>query len=127
MPDASPSRVSRGDHTEQFETVVLSRHPGHDVADPFPVIEPLAHELDLLRRRLALRVDEREAEGGGEEGAAAGEVVFGGFGGAHGLGCSVVAGLRSSSVSPSIRRITAIRSSRTRLRAIRARRSGSLS
>jgi hypothetical protein len=44
------------------------------VADGRPGVEPLAHELNLLRRRLALRVDEREAEGGGEEGAAAGEV-----------------------------------------------------
>lgn len=72
-----PENVARqtpGSHVRQVHLEALALHPGDDLAEARPVVEPLAHELDLLRRRLALRVDDREAKGGGEEDAAAGEV-----------------------------------------------------
>jgi hypothetical protein len=39
-----------------------------------PVVEPLAHRLHLGGHGLAARVEQREAEGGGQEGAASGGV-----------------------------------------------------
>lgn len=58
----------------EVERESLPLHPGDDMAEPLSVVEPLAHELNLLRRWLPPRVEEREAEGGSEERAAAGEV-----------------------------------------------------
>ncbi len=66
------SPASRGRVSGKPQVVVLPRHSDGDVADALSVVQPLAHDLDLLRRRLALRVDEREVEGGGEESAVTG-------------------------------------------------------
>jgi hypothetical protein len=49
------------------QRVSLPFHPDDDVAEPLPVVEPFPDKLDLLRCRLALRVDECEVGGRGRK------------------------------------------------------------
>ena len=61
-------------YVRQAQHVALAVHPGDDVAEALPVVEPLLDHRLLGRLRLALSVEERDGESGGEERAAAGEV-----------------------------------------------------
>ena len=58
-----------------MQHAALAVHPCHHITEPAAIIEPFPHCLHLGRRRLTSRVEQREAEGGREERAAAGEVV----------------------------------------------------
>src|SRR5262245_21298337 len=67
-----PPRLAFDVREMQLESLPL--HPSDDVPETLPVVAPFGHELDLLRRRFTLRVAQREAECGGEDGPVEGEV-----------------------------------------------------